>query len=118
MGVIVTKSIGSAGASGAGAFTQVEKLALEMEMEFKAAQTSYYKEFEYVPTGPLGGSLLDAFIWEDDLKIVLLFSKDFWYDANKNLSKTLLTRDSDGAQILKTFEYTSGNLISVTVSAG
>jgi hypothetical protein len=116
MGVIVTKQ--STPSGGSGVFSQTEKLALQMEIEYNTAFPSYYKEFEYVPSGPLKGSLLEVDIWTDDTKTTLLFHKDFWYSASKDLSKTLLTRDSDGAQLLKLFEYTSGDLTSVTVSTG
>lgn len=119
MGVIVTKNIGTGSATSSGSpFTETDKLALEMEMAFKTAYASYYKELEYVTTGPLKDSLLDVYIWTDSSKTTLLFSKNFWYDISQNLSKTLLIRDSDNSQLLKTFEYTSGNLTSVTVSAG
>jgi hypothetical protein len=117
MGVIVTRGTGSAGASGS-VFDANDKLAFEMEMEFKTANESYYKELYYVPAGQLRGSLIDVIIWTDDLKTTQLFAKDLFYNSSKDLSRTLLTRDSDGAQLLKIFEYTDGDLTSITVSAG
>ena len=121
MGVIVTHSTSTAGASGGGAFTQAEKLALQMEMEFIASQESYYKELSYVTDpGPLRGSLLDVDIYTDSGKTVQLFHKDLFYDdVTRLLDRTLLTRISDGAALLKQLTYdASDNLISITVSAG
>jgi len=114
MGIILTRHVGtgSGGASG-GAFSQAEKLALEMEMEYKTAYPSYYKEFTYSQQG----DLTDIDIYETDAKLVQLFSKDFTY-SGQDLSQTLLTRISDGSQILKIFGYTGQDLTSITVSAG
>ena len=117
MGVIITHGTGTtttAGASGSGAINETEKLALEMEMEFKTANESYYKEFDYSPAG----DLIDIDIWTDSTKTSKLFHKDLFYDSNENLERTLLNRISDGSYLLKIFAYVSGNLDSVTVSAG
>ena len=119
MAVIVTRSVSTAGASGSGAFLQDEKLALQMEMEFVASQASYFKELSYVAQGPLKGSLLDVDIWTDSGKARKIFHKDLFYNEDKDLERTLLTRISDDAKILKILVYDgSGNLESITVSAG
>lgn len=123
MGVIVTRSTASQGGSGAGAYTQTEKLAMEIDMEFKAANASYYKELYYKPVDPNKGVLVSAGIWIDDIKTTRLFAKDLQYfeagSLSGNLEQTLLTRDSDSAQLLKLFGYDNdANLVSVTVSAG
>ena len=72
MGVIVTRHTGSASGSGSGSgvYTQLEKLALEMEMQFKAAKLYNYKEFTYNVQKQL--SNLD--IYESEAKVVQLFS--------------------------------------------
>ena len=117
MGVIVTRQ--STPSGGSGVFSQTEKLALELEFEYKAVYPSYYKELDYFTAPPqLRGNLSDVDIWIDDTKTTKLFHKDFYYDDSFNLYKTLLSRESDGAQLLKIFEYTSGDLTSVTVSTG
>lgn len=123
MSVIVTRSTASEGGSAAGAYTQAEKLAMEMEMEFKAANASYYKEFYYKPDQPNKGNLTSAGIWVDDVKTTRIFTKTFGYfesgDDKGSLEQTLLIRESDSAQLLNLFNYDdSGNLISKTVSAG
>jgi hypothetical protein len=117
MSVIITHSPPATGDPGI--FTQVEKLALELEMAYKTAFPSYYKEFDYVDTGPLKGSLIDIDIWTDDTKTTKLFHKDLWYNDDKLLDRTLLIRVSDSTGLLKIFEYdASDNLTSITVSAG
>jgi hypothetical protein len=115
MGVILTrKSTSSSSASGgSGVYTTAQKLAIEMEMEFKAANSSYYKELTYDD-----GFLTNVGIWIDDTKVYQLFSKDLNY-TNELLSSTLLTRTSDNAKLLKILEYdVDDNLTSITVSAG
>lgn len=116
MSVILTRSAGtgSAGASG-GAYTQAEKLAMEMEMSFKASKLSNYSEFTYSPQG----DLTDIDIYESDSKVVTLFTKDFSYSQQGDLTDILLTRISDGVQLLKLFTYSQqGDLTTITVSAG
>lgn len=117
MSVILTRSAstGSAGASGAGAYSQAEKLAMEMEMSFKASKLSNYSEFTYSQQG----DLTDIDIYESDSKVVTLFTKDFAYSQQGNLTDILLTRISDGVQLLKLFAYSQqGDLTTITVSAG
>jgi len=113
MSVILTRYTGSAAGSGSGAYTTAEKLAMEMEMAFKAASLSNYREFAYV-----SGDLNTITIYTDDTKTVTLFTKDFTYNVGGDLTELLLTRDSDGSQLLKTFAYTDGDLTSITASAG
>jgi hypothetical protein len=113
MSIILTRTTLTPGATGAGAYTQAEKLAMELEMAFKAAKLSNYREFTYA-----GGDLTTITIYEDDSKLVTLFTKDFTYDVNGNLSQLLLTRELDGAQLLKIFSYTDGDLTSIEASAG
>jgi hypothetical protein len=112
MGVIVTKPGAGTGAGGSssGAYSQAEKLALEMEMEFKAAKLYYYKEFSYT-----GNKLTGITIYEDNTKVVTLFSKILTYVSNK-LTETNLTRTSDSATLKKVFAYTGSKLISITLS--
>ena len=117
MSVILTKSVstGTAGVTGSGAYTRAEKLAMELEMAFKAAKLSNYREFTYSQQG----DLTDIDIYETDSKLVTLFTKDFIYDNKKNLTDILLTRISDGAQLLKLFTYNpQGDLLTITASAG
>jgi hypothetical protein len=114
MGVIVTRHTGSAGGSGSGGvYTQSEKLSLEMEMEFKAAQLYNYKEFGYNAQKLL--STLN--IWVDETKAVQLFSKTFTYNNQKLLIQTYLTRISDGEALVRFFSYdVQKNLTSVETS--
>ena len=111
MGVIVTKpGSGAGGGGGTGAYSQTEKLAMELEMEFKAASLYYYKEFSYTGTQLTGIS-----IYEDNTKVVTLFSKTLTYVSNQ-LTETNLTRISDSATLKKVFAYTGTQLISITLS--
>ena len=112
MGVIVTKpgSGAGGGGGGTGAYSQTEKLAMELEMEFKAASLYYYKEFSYT-----GTQLTGIGIYEDNTKVVTLFSKTLTYTDNK-LTETNLTRISDSATLKKAFAYTGTQLISITLS--
>jgi hypothetical protein len=116
MGVILTRkstSSSSASGGGSGVYTSAEKLAIEMEMEFKAANDSYYKELSYTD-----GSLTNVGIWTDNTKVFKLFNKDLSYSSGA-LTQTLLERISDSAKLLKLFDYdVDDNLTSVTVSAG
>ena len=115
MAVIVTKNLGtgSGGASGSGAFNALEKLSLEMEMEFKAAQLYNYKEFGYNANKLL--STLD--IYQDETKAVQLFAKTFSYNVQKQLEQTYLTRISDGEALVRFFTYDGQkNLISIETS--
>ena len=114
MGVIVTRqTTGSGSASGgSGAFTLLEKLSFEMEMEFKAVNLYAYKELTY----NVQKQLTNIGIWTDDIKITKLFNKDLSYNAQKQLVRTDLTRISDGETMRKLFAYTNKQLISITTS--
>ncbi len=115
MSVILTRYTGSTGASGAGAYTQAEKLAMELQMAFKAANLSNYSEFTYSQQG----DLTDIDIYVDDTKVVTLFTKDFSYSQQGDLIEILLTRITDSQQLLKLFTYSQqGDLTSIEVSAG
>jgi hypothetical protein len=114
MGVILTHSTSTAGSSGSGAFSQIEKLAIEMEMEFQTASTSYFKDLNYT-----NEVLTNIDIWTSQAMTLKLFSKLLQYDADENLSRAILTRISDDAGLVKILEYDgSGNLDTITVSAG
>lgn len=114
MSIILTRHVGtgSGGASG-GAYTYAEKRNMELFQAFRAAQLSYYSEFTYTQN-----DLTSITIYEDDTKAVTLFTKDFSYTQQNDLDRILLTREDDGAQLLKIFEYTQNDLTSITVSAG
>jgi hypothetical protein len=115
MGVILTHGSGSSSSSGSGAFSQIEKLALEMELEYKTANASYFKDLNY----SAGGLLTNIDIWTDSGMTLQLFGKLLQYDSSENLSRTVLTRITDSAQIAKILVYDgSGNLNSLNVSAG
>jgi len=115
MAIILTKSTFSHPSTAYGAYTWEEKLAMELEMAFKTAKLSNYREFTYSQQG----NLTDIDIYEDSTKTVKLFAKDFSYDNKKNLTNILLTRISDGAQLLKIFSYNQkGDLTTIEISAG
>ncbi len=111
MGVILTRNTVVPSA----AFTQAEKLILEMEMEFKTASASHFKDLSYSASD----ELTNIDIWTDSGMTLKLFNKLLSYDPDENLSRTILTRITDGAQIAKLLAYDgSGNLDTITVSAG
>jgi hypothetical protein len=88
------------GAGSAGAYTESEKLAMELQMQFKASKLSNYKELTWT------GDLLTATdVYEDNSKAVKLFNLVLSYDVNDVLVQTVLTRISDSATLTKTFEY-------------
>lgn len=116
MGVIIARgtSTSSATGGGSGAYTSGEKLAMELEMEFKAANLSYFKELGYT-----SGDLTSLEIYTDTGKGIQLFGKTLSYDTSGNLANTLLTRITDSAKVLKVFSYDGdSNLASINVSAG
>ena len=120
MGVIVTKqtSTGGTSVSGAGAYTQLEKLAMEMEMEFKAAKLYNYKEYSYGGSGAFPQLVLFE-IWENETKMTRLFRKDFQYGDGlfPQLTRTDLLRDSDNETLTRLYSYnTLGQLISIETS--
>jgi len=84
-----------------------EKSNLELEMEFRAAQLSNFKELTYS-----GNKLTEVNIYEDDTKTVKIFNKILTYTGN-NLTKTTLIRIRDAANLVKDFTYQSNKLISV-----
>lgn len=115
MGVILTRksTTTSSASGGSGVYTSSEKLAIEMEMGFKAANDSYYKELSYVD-----GYLDNIGIWTDNTKVFKLFNKDLSY-TDGNLTEVLLERISDSSKLLKILNYDGeNNLSSITVSAG
>lgn len=109
MGVIVTKPTSSAGGGG-GAYSQPEKLAIELEMEFKAAELYYYKEFGYT-----GSQLTAVDIYHDNTKVIQLFAKTLTYTGSV-LTSTFLTRVSDSATLHKAFDYSGPQLTSITTT--
>lgn len=114
MAVIVARGTAAAAGSGSGAYTSGEKLAMELEMEFKAANVSYFKELGYTD-----GDLTYLNIYTNPAKGTQLFGKTLSYDPSGNLANTLLTRTTDSAQVLKVFAYDNdSNLESINVSAG
>lgn len=115
MGVIVARGTAtSSGSGGSGVYTSGEKLTMELEMEFKAANVSYFKELGYI-----SDNLTSLDIYTSPAKVTQLFSKTLSYDASGNLANTLLTRITDTAQVLKVFAYDGdNNLESINVSAG
>jgi len=114
MGIILTKSLtSSTGASGgSGAYTDAEKLAIELEMSFKAANLYNYKELTY------SNSLLSEInIYTDSGKVTKLFRKELEYDVSDKLNLITLTRISPSASLTKTLSYDgSDNLITITIS--
>jgi len=116
MGVIVTRNIstGSSGASGSGAYTQLEKLANEMEMEFKSIYLYYYKELIYNPQK----QLINVGIWTDNIKTLKLFNKDLSYNPTKQLERTDLTRISDGETMTKLFVYNVEKQLQTVTTSG
>ncbi len=114
MGVIVTRqTTGSGSASGGGAYTLLEKLANEMEMEFKSISLYAYKEFVY----NVQKQLTNIGIWADNTKASKLFNKDLSYNVQKQLIRTDLIRISDGETMAKLFTYNGQKqLESITTS--
>ena len=109
MGAILTKTTTGTSSTGGGVYTSGEKLAMELEMSFKASKLYYYKEFLYS-----GGNLTTIDIYESATKIVKLFSKTITYTSG-NVTQTVLTRISDNATVTKSFDYdVDDNLESIT----
>lgn len=88
-------------------YTPEEKSNLELQMAFKAAQLTNYKQLLYA-----GNNLTTVNIYEDNTLTNLLFTKNLSYTGN-NLTSVVLTRISDGAVVTKTLSYTGSRLNSV-----
>ena len=113
MGVIVTRQTTGSGSASGGAYTLLEKLANEMEMEFKSIYLYAYKEFVY----NVQKQLTNIGIWADSTKVSKLFNKDLSYNVQKQLIRTDLTRISDGETMVKLFSYNvKKQLESITTS--
>ena len=115
MAVIITKSLaGTTGSGGgaAGAYNDAEKSAMELEMSFKAANLSNFKELTYA------NSLLSEInIYTDGGKVTKLFMKELDYDVSDKLSQITLTRISPYALLTKTLNYdVTDNLFTITIS--
>ena len=109
--IIVTKKLtGGSTATSGGVYTQNEKLNIELEMAYKAAQVSNYKELLYDGNGNL--STLNVYTESGG---TLLFTKTLLYDSvTLDLSASVLERISDSALLTKTLEYVDGNLTNIT----
>jgi len=115
MGVIVTRqTTGSGSASGSGAFSLLEKLSLEMEMEFKALELYAFKELTY----NVQKQLTNIGIWTDTIKTTKLFNKDLSYNIQKQLIRTDLTRISDGETMAKIFAYNAQKQLESISTSG
>jgi hypothetical protein len=114
MGVIVTKQTTSAGASGTGAYSVLEKLANEMELEFKSIYLYYYKELTYNAKK----QLTNIGIWIDSIKTTKLFNKDLAYNPSKQLVRTDLTRISDSETLTKLFTYNAKKQLTTIATSG
>ena len=111
-GIIQTKSRGGA-AGGSGVYSQSEKLAMEMEMSFKASNLSNFKELLF----DSAGDLYNISIYTASDKITKLFNKDLTYDSAGDLSQVILTRISDSVILTKNLSYDGdGNLSTVNIS--
>ena len=111
MGTILTKTTASSSSTGGGVYTSSEKLAMELEMSFKASKLYYYKEFSYS-----GGNLAEIDIYEDTTKAVKLFNKSILYTSG-NVAQTVLTRISDNEKVAKRFYYNvDGTLNNIRVT--
>jgi hypothetical protein len=110
--IIVTKKLTGGGSEGSGAYTQLEKLNMELEMAFKAAQVSNYKELSY----DVNGNLETITIYTNTGKGTTLFQKTLLYDTiTQSLTAAELERISDGIVLRKVLEYdVNGNLADIT----
>jgi hypothetical protein len=117
MGVILTKSLSgttTSGSGGSGAYSDAEKSAMELEMSFKAANLSNFKELIYS-----SALLSEINIYTDSGKSVKLFMKELDYDISDKLSQITLTRISPNATLTKILEYDiDDNLLTITISGG
>jgi hypothetical protein len=115
MGVILTKSLAGttvSGGGGTGAYNDAEKSAMELEMSFKAANLSNFKELIYS-----SALLSEINIYTDSSKSVKLFMKELDYDASDKLSQIILTRINPNATLTKTLNYdVDDNLLNITIS--
>ena len=104
---------GISGYSG-GAYSEYEKLNVELEMAFKSANPSNYKELTYT-----NENLTAVTIYETSGKLVTLFDKALTYNIGGDLIKIVLTRHSDNVTLTKDLAYdVDGNLISITQTKG
>jgi len=101
--------VSNAGAGGV--YNQAEKNALELEMGFKNANGSNYKELGYDTTS---GDLSSINIYTTSAKTTQLFSKTLGYNSNGNLIQVSTTRSSDNKNLTKNISYNIyGDLFSI-----
>ncbi len=94
------------------AYTIEEKLAMELEMSFRAANLYNFKELTY------SNSLLSEInIYTDSNKNTKLFRKALNYDGEDKLSQITLTRISPSSSLIKTLNYDGEDrLVTITIS--
>lgn len=90
----------SGGSSG---FTATEKLILELQLAFKVANASHFKELIFT-----SGQLTNVSIYTNSLKTTKLFNKDLTYTSGL-LSQMILTRITDNKKITKNLSYDINN---------
>ena len=112
---IITRGRG-AGVSGDGAFTEAEKLALELELAFTSSDPTVQKQFGYdSTTGDLTLITIYAYDTTSEITTIVLFTKILDYDSESNLIKVTITRASDSATLVKDFIYDiDGNITILT----
>jgi len=99
---------GSDGADGAMSITDVA--ILEMEMAFKLANLTNFRETIY----DTNGLLTNLSIYTNSSKTTKLFNKDFTYDVSEVLTTITLTRVSDSTILTKNLVYNvDGTLRSI-----
>lgn len=82
----------------------------QLRLEFAFAQLYKFKEFLYT-----GDNLTQINIWTDSSKTTKLYQKVFAYSGS-DLASITVTRISDSFTYTKTFDYTAGNLTSITTA--
>lgn len=112
---IITRGRG-AGVSGDGAFTEAEKLALELELAFTSSDPTVQKQYGYdSTTGNLNQIIIYGYDSTTATTTIILFTKLLEYDSEDNLTKSTTTRILDSATLVKDFIYDiDGNITILT----
>lgn len=78
-----------------------------LEDMYNYAYINYYTELTYS-----GDDLSSVEVWEDDFKILKLFTRDLIYTGD-DLTQVITTDEINGDMLIKDFSYSGGNLISI-----
>lgn len=82
---------------------------VQLEVLYNEVYNTAYKEFSY---NPVTGDLTQINVYTDSSKALHLFNKSFSYSSG-NIISTTLTNKLNNKKLLKIFSYTDNNITSI-----